>query len=116
MVCDSQNTRDNAAECPEDGHVRPLARMQHQAAHLFAARQASYPGKHEPNLKQRALPQARACRKGVLALEGVQLQPKVHRLKIVKKSVLREQRGLEPLTEKDGGTMMALLAYAHHHS
>ena len=96
MVCDSQNTRDNAAECPEDGHVRPLARMQHQAAHLFAARQASYPGKHEPNLKQRALPQARACRKGVLALEGVQLQPKVHRLKIVKKVSYANSAALSP--------------------
>ena len=38
---DSPNIRDDAAQCPEDGHVRPLAGMQHQVANLFAARRAS---------------------------------------------------------------------------
>ena len=29
---DSPDIRDDAAQCPEDGHVRPLARVQHQVA------------------------------------------------------------------------------------
>jgi len=42
---DSPNIRDDAVECPKDCHVRPLAEVQHQVAHLFATRQASHPGK-----------------------------------------------------------------------
>jgi len=64
---DSPNIRDDAAEGPGDGHVRPLAGMQHQVAHFFATRQASHPGKHQPNLNQWAVPQACACRKRALA-------------------------------------------------
>ena len=55
----------------EDGHVRPLARMQHQVAHLFAARQASHLGKHEPDLDQRVVPQARTCRERALTPQHV---------------------------------------------
>ena len=68
---DSPNIRDDAAQCPEDGHVRPLARMQHQVSHLFAARQASHPGKLEPDLDQRVVPQARTCRERALERENV---------------------------------------------
>ena len=53
---DSPNIRDDVAQCPEDGHVRPLARMQHQVVRLFAARQASHSGKHEPDLDQSQRP------------------------------------------------------------
>ena len=47
----SPNIRDDASECPEDGHVRPLAIMQHQVAHLFATRQASHPGESDKALR-----------------------------------------------------------------
>ena len=53
------------------GHVRPLDRMQHQVAHLFAARQASHPGKHKPDLDQRVVPQARTCRERALTPQHV---------------------------------------------
>jgi len=66
---DSPNIHDGAAGCPEDGHVRPLAGMQHQVTHFFATQQASHPGKHEPDLNQRAVLQACACRKGADSLD-----------------------------------------------
>ena len=73
---DSPNVRDNSAKRPEDdGHVRPLAKMQHQVAHLFTTRQASHPGKHEPDLDQRAVSQACTCRERALAPQNV-----VHKL------------------------------------
>ena len=64
---DSPNIRDDAAWCPEDGHVRPLARMQNQITHLFTTRQTSHPGMHKPNINQRAVPHACACREKALA-------------------------------------------------
>ena len=45
--------------------------MQHQVANLFAARQASHPGKHEPDLDQRVVPQARTCRERALTPQHV---------------------------------------------
>ena len=45
--------------------------MQHQILLLFAARQASHPGKYIPNLNQRAVPQACTCRERALAPQHV---------------------------------------------
>jgi len=45
--------------------------MQHQILLLFAARQASHPGKYIPNLNQRAVPQASACRERALSTQHV---------------------------------------------
>jgi len=51
----------------EQGHVRPLPRVQHEVGDLLAAREASHPGGHVPDLDKRIVPEF--VRKGSIPLQ-----------------------------------------------
>ena len=52
-------------------HVRALPRLQHEVGDLLAAREASHPGEHVPDLDKRVVPKLRPQRKHPLAAHDV---------------------------------------------
>ena len=52
-------------------HVRALPRVHHEVGDLLAAREASHPGEHVPDLDKRVVPKLRPQRKHPLAAHDV---------------------------------------------